>query len=306
MNETDQQKVVDLDRGLFLVSYRSAEDLDRPPRVEVRPAPGHETRMELVLHPDSSGPVLWQPNSSLVVRVNSPGQLHVLVLPASPGSSFKAMVRVEPLHPGRRPAPMLAAEKTTGSAAVAGLKLLGHVAGIGDVVVGPDAWIAGPTTPSRVEGISLEWPDMPPGLEIRYAVQLANAGPGSSKMVPIGTFAGTRGRALPLTGVVFELSGREDIEFVTEAVFLNSPTLRAVGKRVVLSGPSGREPLVGLRIALAQIGAAADAGTASPRPPAPAVSMVSSAAETPPVQKSIGAGRVRVFRSRPRQDSSTG
>jgi hypothetical protein len=172
---------------------------------------------------------------------------------------------------------------------------------MGDVVVGPDTWIAGPTAPSRIEGISLEWPDMPSGLGIQYAVQLANAGPGTGKMVPIGTFAGTRGRALPLTGVVFEMSGREDLEFVAEAVFLNAPTLRAVGKRVVLGGPSGREPLVGLRITLEPIGAAVVAEVASPTPPAPP-----PAAAPQPVQKPASSGRVRVFRSRPRQDSPTG
>jgi hypothetical protein len=303
MSETDLHKVVDLDRGLFLISYKSAEDLDRPPRVEVAPAPGHEKRMELVLHPDAREAVLWQPNSSLVVRVNSPGQLQVQVLPASPGASRNAMVRVEPLQPGRpRPATSGAAASTelTTGAATSKLKVLGHVAGIGDVVVGPDTWIAGPTAPSRIEGISLEWPDMPSGLGIQYAVQLANAGPGTGKMMPIGSFAGTRGRALPLTGVVFEMSGREDLEFVAEAVFLNSPTLRAVGKRVVLSGPSGREPLVGLRITLEPIGAAVVAETASPASPSPAATAPQA------VPRPASSGRVRVFRSRPRQDSSTG
>jgi hypothetical protein len=52
-----------------------------------------------------------------------------------------------------------------------------------DVVVGPNAWIAGPARPSRIEGLAPEWPSKPAGLDIRDAVQFANAQLGSGKMV---------------------------------------------------------------------------------------------------------------------------
>ncbi len=133
----------------------------------------------------------------------------------------------------------------------------------------PNAWIAGPTAPSRVEGMALEWPDKPAGIDIRYAVQLANGQMGSGRMVPLGTYAGTRGRALPLTAVVLEMSGTDELEFVAEAGFLNAPTLRAVGKRVVLSGPTNREPLVGIRIGIERVATAEQVVTpAKPRKPA--------------------------------------
>ena len=158
------------------------------------------------------------------------------------------------------------------------------------MAVGPNTWIAGPAAPSRIEGLALEWPDKPADLDIRYAVQLANAQPGSSKMVPLGTFAGTRGRALPLIGVVLEMGGNSELQFAAEAIFLSAPTLRAIGRRVILSGPTGREPLVGLRIAvepIASFGAAEEiARPAAPHAPA-------------------GSGRVRVFRSRPRQEAAS-
>jgi hypothetical protein len=107
-------------------------------------------------------------------------------------------------------------------------------------------------------------------------------------MMSLGAYAGTRGRALPITGVVLEVSGSEEFEFLAEAAFLNAPTLRAVGKRVVLSGPTSREPLVGIRIGVNRMTAAE-----------------SIAAPTKPARKPVGSGRVRVFRSRSRQESST-
>lgn len=281
VSETEQQKVLSLDRGLFFINYKSAEDSVSPPRVIVAPAQGHEPRMEIILHPDATEPTLYKPNSGLVVRINTPATLQVQVRPTRPGGSQSAIVRVEQIQAGRVPD---AAGSDTGMGphvATEGLKVLGHVAGRGDIIVGPNAWIAGPAAPSRVEGVALEWPDKPLSVDIRYAVQLANGQTGSGRMVPLGTYAGTRGRALPLTGVVLEMSGTDELRFVAEAGFLNAPTLRAVGRRVVLSGPTSREPLVGIRIGIERNAPAEVAATpATPRKPSP---------------------RVRVFRSQQRQ-----
>lgn len=291
MADVEQQKVVSLDRGLFFVSYKSADDLASPPRVTVVPTRGHEERMALIMHPDATEPTLWEPNAGLMVRVNTPGMLQIQVEPMRPGGSRAAMVRIEPIQSGRAP---LAAQGESAAAvhanvAVDGIKILGHVAGRGDVVVASNAWIAGPTAPSRIEGIALEWQEKPAGLDIRYAVQFPIGQAGSGKMVLLGTYAGTRGRALPITGVVLQISGAGGFEFVAEATFLNAPTLRALGKRVVLSGPTGREPLVGIRIGINRL--AAPDNIVVPAKPSP---------------KPVGSSRVRVFRSRARQESSIG
>lgn len=300
MNEPEQQRAVDLDRGLFFVNYKSADDTLAPPRVRVAPARGHEGRMEIILHPDASESTLWVPDSGLVVRVNMPGRLHVEVLPTRAGGSRAAVVRIEPIQSGQAPriSPAInSAPRTESLSSRDGLTVLGHVAGIGDVVVGPNAWIAGPAAPSRIEGLLLEWPDKPFGVDLRYAVQIGNGQSGSGKTMPLGTFAGTRGRALPLTGVVLELAGTDELEFAAEAIFLSAPMLRAVGRRVVLSGPTGREPLVGLRIAVQGVAGTSAALFGRPEE-TPAVS------GKPEPGKPAGSGRVRVFRSRPRQDSS--
>ena len=283
-----QQKVVDLGRGLFCVQYQSADDEMSPPKVVVSPAAGDERKVELILHPDADRAVLWQPGSSLIVRTRSPAQLEVQVIPLRPNGSRAASVKFETLtqgtptqsHRGRKDQDL----------ETDGLRLLAHVAGIGDVVVGPNEWVAGPATPSRIEGIALEWPQKPDDLDLRYAVKSATQA-GTPKMVDLETFAGTRGRALPITGIVLEMLGdsASDFQFVAEALFLSSPTLRAVGQRVVLSGPTGREPLVGLRVTVQSTEIFED-----PAPPAAA----------PAVRKTpLSTGRVRVFRSRPKQDA---
>ncbi|MGL3110387.1 hypothetical protein [Bradyrhizobium sp. BR 1432] len=76
---------------------------------------------------------------------------------------------------------------------------------------------------------------------------------------------------------------------MAEATFLNAPTLRAIGKRVVLSGPTSREPLVGIRIGVNRL--AAPDNVVVPAKPS---------------RKPVGSSRVRVFRSRARQESSIG
>jgi hypothetical protein len=286
-----QQKVIDIDRGLFCIQYQSADDEMSPPKVVISPVPGDERKVELILHPDAEEAVLWQPGSSLIVRTSSSARLNVQVVPLRPSGSKAASVKFENLTQG---APMQTRRGRNHhqDLETQGLRLLGHVAGIGDVVVGLNEWVAGPTTPSRIEGIALEWPEKPDDLELRYAVKSATQA-GAPKMVHLETFAGTRGRALPITGIVLEMSGAgaSDCQFVAEALFLSSPTLRATGQRVVLAGPTGREPLVGLRVTIQSTEIFENPAELEP---------------APVVRKTTPASteRVRVFRSRPKQDAA--
>ena len=285
MIDLEHHKVVDLDRGLFFVNYKSAEDTLAPPKVALSPARGDERTIEFVLHPDEKEAALWQPHTGLIVRVNSRARLQVQVLPSRTGGSRAATVAIEPVQSGR-PAASMPPHRNSAqpfNLNTEAFKLLAHVAGIGDVAVGANAWIAGPAAPSRIEGLALEWPDRPSDIDIRYAVQFANAQPGTGRMVPLGTFTGTRGRALPLTGVVLEMSGNDELQFAAEAIFLSAPTLRATGRRLVLSGPTSREPLVGLRVTVERVADFSIHEEVS-LPTAP--------------QNALGSGRVRVFRSK--------
>lgn len=277
-----KRKTVDIDRGLFLVRYSSADDPRRPPIVRIsfeeRAAPGNT----LITHPDARDAVLSEPGSALAVRAASPAKLLVEVVASDEDGSTAATVKVEALNPG---APSEATVHGNGRLetlpdANNSIRVRAHVAGIGDVVAGPNEWVAGPSAPSRIEGIAIDWPGMPGGLDLRYAVRGKSSD--ASRMAPAGTFVGTRGRALPVTGLVLELAGAEagDHELVVEALFLGAPVIRTTGRRVVASGPTQREPLVGLRIDVARREEVVEP-------------LTSRSAKTRP-------GQVRVFRGRAR------
>lgn len=295
---TGQRKEVELNRGLFLVHYRSAEDATSPPVVKVFPAPGHEQKIQISTHPDSDPNTLWHPNTSLVVRANAAATLQVEVIPAYADGSRVAAVKIEPINQGEAVKSVDLSESR--SFDLQSLRILGHVAGIGDVVVKTDQWIAGPSAPSRIEGLAVEWPKQS-GLQLKYAVK---SGGQNGKMVEAGEFAGTRGRAMPITGVTLELSGTlsDDYRICADAIFLSSPATRVTGKNVVLSGPTGREPLVGLRLSVEPIEQRSTIkSTVRPEREPAANNTPVQTASVQTVSKAPPPGRVRVFRSRAKQ-----
>jgi hypothetical protein len=277
-----KRKSVDIDRGLFLVRYSSADDPRRPPTIRIALDPDSAPENALIIHPDAREAMLFEPGTALAVRAVSPTRLLVEVTPADEDGSTAATVKVEALNPGAQADPVAATVALVGEAGGSfldnSIRLRAHVAGIGDVVASPEEWIAGPAAPSRIEGLAVEWPDRPAGLGLRYAVK--GHGPDVARLAEAGAFVGTRGRALPITGLVLELSGEAagEHEIVVDALFLGAPVTRTTGRRVTLSGPTAREPLVGLRLDVI-------------RRPAMTEPVVPAAGKTRP-------GQVRVFRGR--------
>lgn len=282
MDRSSKRKVVDVDKGLLLVRYAGAEDERRPPKVCVAVNPRHENNIQLVSNPLHADALLWQPGTSLVFRATKPGQLFVDVLASTPGGSTAATIKVEMLNQGAAPAANDAVGAVLPTSAT-GIRILGHVAGIGDITVDAGEWIAGPAAPARIEGIAIGWPDMPQGLDLRYSVRLARANAASERITPVGGYAGTRGQVLPVVGLSIELAGARAAEFMleAEAVFLGAAAKRARGRRLDLAGGTGREPMVGLRLRVTDVAAAVVQPEVVP---------------TPTVRAS---GRVKVFRSRP-------
>lgn len=252
MEQVNQQQIVTIDRGLFLVRYATAEDQARPPRVKLSADPGSNGNISFVLFPDHHEPVLWQPETCLVVRALAASKLAVQVLPMEKGGSTAAVVRIEPLNQGKA-APSLRRDQP--ALDLGSFRVLGHLTRRGDVIVNSDEWLAGPTMPARIEGISIDWPGKPADLEIRYAVKTAKSQSISGRIVQLGGFAGTRGKAMPLVGLTVEMGGAaaSDFQMSAEAIFLGAPAMRVQGKRIVLSGPTGREPLVGLRLGIGTV-----------------------------------------------------
>jgi hypothetical protein len=283
MERATNRKVVDVERGLFLVRYAAANDADLPPAVNISPDPSSNANIRFLLHPDHDQATLWQPGSCLVVLATARGKLLVDVAPQRENGSVAATVRLEALDQGMASGRGLRiTSASTDYPDVSDFQIRGHVASVGDVVVNSDQWLAGPSAPSRIEGFSLEWPSKPSGLDIRYAVKTAKASAVSGRVVPLGSFAGTRGKAMPIVGVNLELSGAHAsaLEFTAEAFFLGSPAMRVTGNRIRVSGPSGREPLIGLKLGLQRV----------------EEDMMEAAA---PVNAPIrNSNRVRIFRSR--------
>jgi hypothetical protein len=284
MEHAWQQQTVAINRGLFLVRYAAAEDEARPPIVKVSSDPASNKDIRFLLHPDHNEAVLWQPGTCLVVRGMAPGKLSVQVAPAEEDGSAAATIRIEPLSQGKAAVPLVKAKgRNRLPHHPSDVRILGHVTGIGDVLVNANEWLAGPSAPSRIEGISIDWPGKPPNLDIGYAVKTTKPQSTSGRKMQLGTFAGTRGKAMPIVGLMFELSGpaAAELQLSVEAIFLGSPAKRITGKRVVATGPTGREPLVGLRLAVENIAAVARR---------PTKSSASKSARS--------AGHVTVFRSR--------
>jgi hypothetical protein len=292
MARAKQQQTVSVDRGLFLIRYAAAEDTAHPPIVRVFADPSPNKEIGFLLHPDHREAALWQPESCLVARALAPGKLTIEVMASRDGGSAAATVRIEPITQGTpvqdqsAPSPSSSSKKVVADSRPdpSGLRVLGHITGIGDKLVTANEWIGGPSAPLRIEGVAIEWPDKPNGIDIRYAVKTAKPQPISGRPFDLGSFAGTRGKAMPIVGVMFEILGAAsaNLQFAVEAVFLGAPVMRMVGKRIIASGPTGREPLVGLRLAFEDTAAAEQPKTSSVGAASPGE----------------GAGRVRVFRSR--------
>jgi hypothetical protein len=238
-------------------------------------------------------------------------------LASQPSGSTAARVQVIPLNLDpvglRQRAP-------NASLDLSGFRVLGHVAGRGDVVADADSWVAGPLAPSRIEGFAIQWPEKVPDLVFRYSVTVGGPRQVMGPLVDAGGFAGTRGRALPLVGATLEISGpaAQGLQLVVDCVFLGSPQMRVVGQRAMLTGPTGREPLVGLRVRLEPIEQSAVRSLAeTPRAPLdnppqqraaqpPALAVVEDRGPAKPPSETAApaskrTGRVRVFRSQSRK-----
>lgn len=295
MNDIAQQKTLDLARGLYLIRYEGSESA-APPVVRVFPDRGQAQNCMIITAPDAADGTLHR-EGALVVSVRQACRLVVEVTPQRPGGPTAANVKIETLSQGRVPSVAGSGLSPQAPANPAqDLRVVAHVAGIGDVTESANSWIAGPMAPARVEGLCLVWPGKPVDLDIRYAVRFARPQAGDNQFVPLGTFAGTRGRALPLTGVSLELSGpgAHRYNVTAEAIFLGAPASRITGQRINLSGPSGREPLVGIKIDVENVAfqpTVTQQSAPSAVPPSPPQPEAAAPAPRP-------AGRVRVFRSR--------
>lgn len=250
----------------------------------------------MIAWPDASSHELRAPGDGLVIRALRDTTIIFEVMPAYEGGSIDAELQLEPVsrlaHAGfnRADATTAASNAARASATtVQDIDILAHVARRGDVIIPAGEWICGPDYPMAIEGLEIRWPRRPAGLEIVTTVSVIKNGIRHLPASLTGEFAGTRGRAAPIATLEISLTGERAKEFTlrTDALFLGASVQSRSGRSISLTGPTGREPLVGLRLSVVTqevYESSRGEPRAKPQEPARAGSNWSSA------------GRIRVFR----------
>jgi hypothetical protein len=235
--------------GLYVLRYASASAQTDCPALSIKPSPTDGKGISLLPAPGHVGCDLVSPGDCILVRAERPGALEVTVTASRAGGSLEAEVKLERIALPKGDAEELQSQRgfRRGEPDV---QILGHVARQGDVVSAQGEWMCGPDEPASIEGFELRWPNKPDGVELHYTVTIGSERRQRLEEKVSGQFAGTRGKSLPLVGLTMALSGRRagDYELQADALFRGSPVIAKNGAELAFSGPTGREPLVGLRL----------------------------------------------------------
>lgn len=245
---SERHHALDVAAGLYLLRYVGAPLASKHPRITVNQHP-HNREIVLVPQPGCSD-TLDAPGDCIVVRANASGSLSFVVACDRRDSEAEVEVRLEHLSSrGRQPKPVVAMPASlSGRAGSHNIRVLAHVSQRGDIAASAGEWICGPNLPLPIEGIEIRWPDMPAGVQLHYSA--ASARLGGKREATVGKFAGTRGKAASLTALNLSLSGPNSprYELCGQAVFLGGGIVTRNGRNISFAAPSGREPLVGLRL----------------------------------------------------------
>jgi hypothetical protein len=294
-------------RGLFVLRYVASNAGDpaahaAAPTIKV--TPHNAADVELIAWPGVSPNELLGPGDGLVLRALRDTTIALEVIPSLAGGSVDAELHLEPVsrlaHGGFSRTDKVAtpAGRVSEQMELEGIEILAHVSRRGDVVIPAGEWICGPEYPMAIEGIEIHWPHRPPGLEIVTSVLVSKNGLRNLPATLTGAFAGTRGRAAPITSIELSLTGEraEDFELRSDALFLGSPVQSKRGRSISSSGPSGREPLVGLRLSIDKVSTnGADRAVSAP-----------SIHERPKSGSNWSSGgRIRVFRGLKQRESTS-
>ena len=273
MIASERRATLNVDRGLSTLTYRvdPLAGAGEPPTVEVI---GASPGLSLVSAPGEPLGVLGAPGRAMVVVADAPGTIELVLRAARPGGSLAAQLDLTRLDaPAPAPEIRLRPDLPEGGNE---FLLRAHVSLRGDVAAPRGHWICGPDAPGRIEGIEMR--GVAATLALEYQVATAGRGAGWSPWTPAGSYAGSRGKALPLIGLRVRLlpDAAPGLVLKADGVFLGSPVVTQRGREVELSGTTPLDPLVGVRLDFA---------------PAPASSAPLD--RMPPVRQP---SRLRVFR----------
>lgn len=238
--------------GLYLLRYVSTRAPEGFPIVRVKPSPTDGSGISLQPFPGHTSDDLVTPGECILIRAEHPGALDLTVSSARPNGSLEAEVRLERIVSSDNGLSERHSHSVVNESVKPDVKILAHVAHRGDCLVGQGEWIGGPDLPMAIEGFEIRWPNKPADVDLRYAAATGKLARNRMPEKSVGQFAGTRGKATPLLGLSLALRGPRaaDYEIRAEALFLGSQAERKSGSDILFSGPTGREPLVGLRLSV--------------------------------------------------------
>jgi hypothetical protein len=250
-------EVVSVSAGLSVLRYISAEDAATPPTVRVAPRSAGR-RLDFIPVPGEAEHVLRAPGAAIVLVAEAKTELTITIIRQPRSRSATVDLHLELLSAALSDALSSDVQGARGEGSDVGaclrqpsrVSVLGHVARRGDVLVRSGEWLGGPEFPARIEGLEIRWPDMPRDLQLEYSVVIGGSTLRKLPACRVSEFTGTRGRAAPIVGLIIGLSGEiaSSYRIKADCMFLGGQMISESGQKLILSGPTGREPLVGLRL----------------------------------------------------------
>lgn len=249
--------VMPITKGVFALRYVACAK-PAASRVIVAIDPDGQGKVELIYSPGARDGVLRNPGDLCVISANADAHVLVTTLGSDAAQPETVTLKLDRLdsEASALPAPEPKKPDPAAVATPVPLRIVGHVELDGDVSVSGGEWLGGQDGKSRIEGFALQWPRRPADVDISYGCSVR--GLGRLPDVVIGEFAGTRQQARGISGVAFSLIGESarSYELTVEAEFSDGTRCGPETAPVDFRGPTGREELVGLALALTRLEAA--------------------------------------------------
>lgn len=292
--------------GLFVLRYVGSSAGSQAPAVAISAPPG--SNVDILSEKGANAAWLAKVGDAVVVRSDRESSILATIEPLRRGGSRDAEFVFERLHNGLRQPQVngLASDERLGSHSFRAddITILAHVARRGDLIIPAGDWVCGPQLPMAIEGFELRWRNRPAGVDLLAGATIKARELKTVSPLASGHFVGSRGKAAPLSGLTIALTGPDAGSYVLrcDAVFLGSSVISKSGRTIELSGPTGMEPLVGLRLFV--VATSDNNETTAGRSqipasrPAPRVESIRPAMASSNDTGGFGsAGRVRVFRT---------
>jgi hypothetical protein len=253
--------VVLISPGMYILRY--PKGAVAPLSISRAPSPTHSKnnigKIEILATPGTQGSILRNGADCIVIQVTQ-GPVELMISALLQANDLVPTIRIDQialdLEASSEP-PVESSPQYSPSAQANhpdpfviepnGISLIGHIESRGDVLVSEGETLGEPTSPNRLEGFQLMWPDRPEGVDLAYGIVVE--GMGAMPVVKTGNFCGTRGAAKRITEVTFALVGPQAKQYQLEGLAHFSGGFKLpLASGMPLGGPSGVEHLIALSV----------------------------------------------------------